>query len=376
MWWIVLAFAAVLLGIALYLYTFIKRSFVTFGAPTDKKWVKIIMLLATFALSAWCVNFGGIGVIFVFYVIMLALILQLVNFILKKSFKQRFKNGFSLWKKIYGSGLVPVFVTVLVLIMGYFNLHNVVETKYTVYTQKDIRDEGYRVALIADVHFGVSLNYDEMLEKCEEISSKDLDMVILCGDIVDNSTSTEQTKQVFKALSTIKSEYGVFYTYGNHDRPMSLLKSEFTENELIRIIERDGITILKDEIFEIGDDFVLVGRDDRSVDRGEKPRLSIDELMKKVDKSNFILTLDHQPNQYAENGKAGTDLIISGHTHGGQIFPINIVQELIKFNDGVYGRYQIDNDTEAIVTSGFAGWSYPVKTASPAEYVIIDIKHK
>ena len=181
---------------------------------------------------------------------------------------------------------------------------------------------------------------------------------------------------MFKALSTIESKYGIFYTYGNHDRPMSLMKSEFSEDELVSVIAQNGIKILCDETYEINDDFVIVGRDDRSVDRGEKKRLSIESLLKDIDKKDFILTLDHQPNQYAENGKAGTDLILSGHTHGGQIFPINIVQQLIKFNDGVYGKYKIDNDTEAIVSSGFAGWSYPVKTVSPAEYVIIDIKGK
>ena len=72
----------------------------------------------------------------------------------------------------------------------------------------------------------------------------------------------------------------------------------------------------------------------------------------------------------------GTDLLLSGHTPGGQLFPINYVQEWIPFNDGVYGRYDIDDDTVAIITSGFATWSYPSKTAAPAEYVIVDIKEK
>ena len=84
MWWIIIVFAAVLLLIAFYLFKFVKKSFVTFGAPTDKKWVKVIITLTALALTAWCVDFGGIGVIFVFYVIMIAAILQLANFIIKK----------------------------------------------------------------------------------------------------------------------------------------------------------------------------------------------------------------------------------------------------------------------------------------------------
>jgi predicted MPP superfamily phosphohydrolase len=98
--------------------------------------------------------------------------------------------------------------------------------------------------------------------------------------------------------------------------------------------------------------------------------------LEKVKKEDFILTLDHQPNEYKENGQLGTDLLLSGHTHAGQLFPINYLQELIPFNDGVYGMYDIGEKGKAIITSGFGTWSYPSKTAGPAEYVIIDIVKK
>jgi len=55
---------------------------------------------------------------------------------------------------------------------------------------------------------------------------------------------------------------------------------------------------------------------------------------------------------------------------------LDILQEIVPFNDAVYGLYDIDDDSKAIVTSGFAGWAFPIKTAAPAEYVIIDILPK
>ena len=88
------------------------------------------------------------------------------------------------------------------------------------------------------------------------------------------------------------------------------------------------------------------------------------------------MVLDQQPNQYAENVAAGTDLVLSGHTHGGQIFPLDLVMEIIPFNDGIYGYYELSEQTGAIVTSGFAGWEFPIKTAAPAEYVVIDLLPK
>ena len=159
--------------------------------------------------------------------------------------------------------------------------------------------------------------------------------------------------------------------YGNHDRPFYSLKYPFTEQDLVKVMETNGITILKDEIYKITDDLTLVGREDKSRDRNGKGRLTIDSLLSNVNGDSFILTMDHQPNEYAENGRAGTDLLVSGHTHGGQIWPVNLIDKLFKINDAVYGRTQIDEDTEAIVTSGFAGWSYPIKTASLALAVSI-----
>ena len=104
-------------------------------------------------------------------------------------------------------------------------------------------------------------------------------------------------------------------------------------------------------------------------------RDSIEELIKDIDKDKFIIVLDHQPKEYEENSMAGTDLILSGHTHAGQMWPVNIAFKFLKFDDAVYGYTKIDA-TQAFITSGFAGWGYSVKTSSPAEYVIIDIKGK
>lgn len=366
MWPIFIFLILISVGIGFYLYRYLRRVFETFGAPVKSKTVRIVLIVLSVCLAGLCLDISGFGFLVTMHIFVFALILQFVNFIVKRF-------GWSWWKKIYGSGILPVVLTAVLLVFGYFNLHNVVATEYTVNTKKDIREEGYKVALIADVHFGVSLDYEELMVKCQEISREKPDIVVLCGDIVDNDTSKEEMHQVFEAFGKIESEFGVFYVHGNHDRPMNMLKSEYTEEELIKTIEKNKITILQDEFFEINDDMVLIGRDDKSAERTGKGRASLEEFSKVVDREKFVLTLDHQPNSYEETGKSVTDLVISGHTHGGQLWPLKQVQEIFNLNDGVYGHMWIDNDTQAIVTSGVAGWAFPVKTAAPAEYVIIDI---
>lgn len=359
--------------IAVYLFFILRRFCATVGLSVNgwRKRLVLWVLAAVLSLAGMLLSWAG--AIFLLHLVIFAGLVQLINFILKKSARGRYESGFVLWRRVYGLFLIPLVLSLFVMVGGYINLHTVRETAYTLHTEKQIRAEGYRVALIADVHFGVSLDEEELAEKCAEISAQKADVVILCGDIVDNSTTREGMYTVFRELGKIESTYGVFYVHGNHDRPMRMIGSAFTEAELVAAIEQSGITILQDEAAQITEDFVLVGREDRSAERSEGGRASIAELLSTVDHADFVLTLDHQPNQYAENGAAGTDLLLSGHTHGGQIFPIDILQELIPFNDAVYGYYEIDTDSAAIVTSGFAGWAFPIKTAAPAEYVIIDI---
>lgn len=365
----------VALGVAVYFYFFLRRMLSTFGAPVEKRPMQIGIGIAALLLGWFSSDISEGSAIIVLHIFMIAVLMHPINFAIRKLFSGRSEKTVSVWKKIHGSGAIPILLSAILLTYGYFNLHTVVQTSYTVYTDKEIRQEGYRIALIADVHYGVSLDYEELLEKCAEINATEPDIVILCGDIIDDSANGDQMREVYRALGTLKSEFGTYYVHGNHDRPFSFLDNySYTPEEQLNTMKENGITVLQDDVVQITEDFVLIGREDRSSDRfGHGGRADLSTLFEQVDKADFVLTLDHQPNQYAENGKAGTNLLLSGHTHGGQLFPLNLLMMIVPFNDGLYGLYEIDSDTTAIVTSGFAGWNFPVKTAAPAEYVIIDV---
>lgn len=365
-------FLCVPLGICYFFY--LKTALETFCLFRKTWWCYALVGIASLGLGYLSTQmFSFVGVVFLHLIVaylLCRIVWAVANAILKK------KNVASRpkIKKWFNCGVLPILLVAVYLFVGHVNFMVVQKTEYTVQTDKAIRTEGYRVALIADVHYGISLDGDQLRDKCGEIEEQKPDMVILCGDIVDDDTTPEEVKEVFAAFGNIKSMFGTFYVHGNHDRPFTDVKdsllSDFTEKDLLVAIESQNIKILTDDVYEISDDFVLVGREDPIAGR----RTPIETLLADVDKNAFILTLDHHPTEYIQNGKAGTDLLLSGHTHGGHLFPLNVVMKVFGINDAVYGYTQIDKDSAAIVTSGFAGWCYPVKTCAKSEYVIIDIQ--
>jgi hypothetical protein len=121
----------------------------------------------------------------------------------------------------------------------------------------------------------------------------------------------------------------------------------------------------------IADKIYIVGRRDKSVN----DRIEIGTILSLLDPNKFTIVLDHQPNDYAAEAAAGADLVLSGHTHGGQMLEINLVGQLTHANDKTYGMEKRDNTT-FIVTSGISNWSIKFKTGTNSEFVIVDVVHE
>lgn len=365
MLWIIMGIAMIVCTVvaAGYFYILLKRILSLFLPELKKIW-KIVLAVISLVLGLLSGNlFSTTGVILV-HIVAAALVIELVNLIVKRVGKKDEKKK---WNILYKSCLIPILITAAIFTYGYFNIRNVVETDYTISTEKNI-PEDIRVLLVTDSHYGTIFETEKMQELKNRMAETKPDLVVLGGDIVDESTTKEQMQEIFRAWGSIPAKYGVYYVYGNHDRQNYSSSKYFTAEELESTITDSGITVLKDNYVKIADGLTIAGRDDVS-----PSRKSVSEILQGVDSEDYIIMADHQPVEYEENEAEGVDLILSGHTHAGQIFPSGHIMRIFHTSDLWYGLAQRGN-MQAVVSSGIAGWGYPIRTQEHSEITVINIR--
>ncbi len=274
----------------------------------------------------------------------------------------------------YYAGILALGITAVYLGCGWYLAHHVWEKDYVIAAEKDVDD--LRIAMFADSHVGTTFHGDGFAREIARIQETNPDVVLIVGDYVDDDTTKEDMEESCAALGTLQTTYGVYFAFGNHDK--GYYGNEYrgySGADLVEELEKNGVRVLQDETVTLGDDFYLIGRQDRSEERHGSSRASMEELMRELDPEKFSIVMDHQPQDYAAQEAAHADLVLSGHTHAGQFFPINNLGEWTRINDRTYG-YTKKGDTNFIVTSGISDWAIKFKTGCRSEFVIIDVKGK
>ena len=326
----------------------------------DRKWLRNLLSLIIIALIFTVISIAMtvVNAIIVFlngvmFFIIFGLVMRIIKAVTGKE------------TKINWQGWLAIVTMVIYHAAGYYLCFNVWQKDYALKTNKDV---DLKVALFADSHIGTTFDGDGFAEQLARIEEQSPDIILIAGDLVDDSSKRADLEKACKALSQVKAKYGVWYCYGNHDKGYYSSR-DFSAEELEDIMIENGIHVLSDEYELIDDSFYIVGRKDRS----EQERKSMEEVLKGVDKSKYIIVMDHQPGDYDAEAECAVDLVVSGHTHGGQLFPITYVGEWFNINDATYG-YERRKDTDFIVTSGISDWEIDFKTGTKSEYVMIDIE--
>ncbi len=272
------------------------------------------------------------------------------------------------WRRFHPvcGGALAIVLTISYLSVGWYLAHHASQTNYSLKTQKDVPP--LRIVQLSDAHVGTNFDAEGFEERLRLVEVAKPDLLVFTGDFVDDSTSCEDLLAACKALGDVQTTYGVFFVYGNHDKGYQNAEQRgWSAQELATALEDAGVTILEDETVLIGEHYALIGRKDRS----EGSRAEMAGLVAGSE-DRYTIVLDHQPHDYDAQAASGVDLVLSGHTHGGQMFPINFVGEWLGVNCRTYG-YERRKETDFIVNSGIGGWELQFKTGCKSEYVIIDV---
>lgn len=232
-----------------------------------------------------------------------------------------------------------------------------------------------RIAAISDIHLGRFVTKRHLERIVNLVNAQKPDIVLLAGDIIndlawaDDSVSRAEITDVFRK---IEANMGVWAIPGNHEYYAGTQK-------VAEILKEGRVESIRDEWVAPQRRLLLIGRDDRVVEKIEgRPRKSVRAIMDDAAKdigdefaSLPSIVLDHHPVKLDESMEAGVTLQISGHTHRGQIFPVNFLMAMIY--EKHYGFFQ-KGGTRYYISSGAGTSGPPVRTAGRPEIVIIDIR--
>ncbi|MBN1938419.1 MAG: metallophosphoesterase, partial [Candidatus Aminicenantes bacterium] len=219
-----------------------------------------------------------------------------------------------------------------------------------------------KIAVASDLHLSPVLRGRFLRRTLDKIKALDPDLVLLPGDIVGEDTPAADRDMIAAAFAGLKPKYGVYACTGNHEYFGDLEKN--TAN-----LRAGNVRVLLDEAELVADSFYIVGRKDAMAKRtsGETPKAWTD-LLSGLDPAKPILALNHQPTKLGDPAASGIDLLVCGHTHDGQMFPITQINWFVyEFNHGLYRKDKMFVD----VTSGVGTWGPPVRIGTVPEIVLI-----
>ena len=265
------------------------------------------------------------------------------------------------WQHAYALYAKGAFVIVMAIIIygGWNALHPVV--RVVEHDTGKHLPRSVKVVLVTDIHLGSLFGRQYAEELTERINGQDADVVLFGGDQADNSLDYLIREKSYEPLKNIKSKYGVYAILGNHDHFDGRVQMEL---DMFRSV---GFHMLVDEAVDLPCNIHLVGLEDfRSEPRN--PHL---ESLAGNDPAKANLLLEHQPRRFLEAEKAGYDLYMAGHTHGGQQAPLNLVTRRMYLLD--YGSKKFGN-MMGVTSCGYGLWGSPVRIGSTPEIVVINLK--
>jgi predicted MPP superfamily phosphohydrolase len=252
-----------------------------------------------------------------------------------------------------------ILLSTVVVVGGAINLNTVRISQYQIeIPKKNSKLSHLRIAFVADLHIDQNLKLSFVKQYVRKVNALNPDIVLYGGDIVEGRWDENVSAEIIKTMKTVESKYGEYGILGNHEY--------YGSEKPGQLYQRVDISLLHEKVIKIGQSFYLAGRDDDHADS----RKSLEELLQHTPDDLPVIVIDHRPTELQEASRTKADIQFSGHTHNGQMFPINLfLKRMYELSWG----YKKIRDTHFFVTSGLRLWGPPVKTAGKSEIMVVDV---
>lgn len=335
--------------------------------PSSREWLKHLLIANMIAVLAYVASrylFSPPKFIYFFlslsigvgFILLMAIILyELLHFLQRLApFKEEkrvfFKRSTDLGFLMLGS----TYIGAGILEGGKEPLINRVDIR-----QNRFDGAQYRIVQISDMHIGGLIDRDFVSKSVEAINALDADLIAITGDLTDAHIDT--LKDAIDEFRALKSRYGTYYVVGNHEYFHSA-------GETIAYLKSIGFHVLENASMKI-DRFYIAGVYDLFGYRSNTFVPDITEAIKDIPPNVPTLLLAHQPKYIEYLEGFAPSLILSGHTHGGQVWPfgylVSLVQPYLK------GLYSLGENRHIYVNSGIGFWGPPMRLGSHAEITCI-----
>ena len=252
-----------------------------------------------------------------------------------------------------------LFISIGVVYAGALNFNNIQVSEYQVeIPRKSAKIDHLRIGFVADFHLKNGIDAEYVARVKDQILKIKPDIMIFGGDITEGTREEAGLRRFEEILREIHPRYGVFAIFGNHEAYGRQGNGAF--------FAKAGMRLINDQVVVIDSSFNLVGRYDSQY----YERKSLAQMMKSVDSTLPVIMIDHRPTELVQIGEAGVDISFSGHTHDGQLFPLNLI--LRNMYPLVYGYKKFTN-THSFVTSGIRLWGPLVRTVGKSEILVVDV---
>ncbi len=258
----------------------------------------------------------------------------------------------------YQCWILPVYM-VLAIIAATYALYagtSTPKTKIVDVVSDKIHTEK-KIAFLSDIHVHRVIDADKVKEIVERTNAQNPDIIILGGDILDDNT--DKVRKITEILKGLKAKEGIYFVTGNHEFYAGYKASlEELESLGFKLLENNG---------ENKGDIYIAGIPDTFSGAQYGKQADVQKALKNAKKEQYKLLVSHTPKDFETSD---FDLEISGHTHGGQIFPFHIFAKL--GNKYLSGMYQKANGSKIYVSNGAGQWGPQMRFLAPSEITILN----